>query len=91
MGAQPLASERRCRPEVSVRRICRKLGSIEPVWGLNALIGAASLALYVFWIRGLGPIQGPEITWWWTLGVMVFVTERWPVELEFRRSITPSR
>jgi diguanylate cyclase (GGDEF)-like protein len=56
------------------------------VWWLNALIGATSFALYVLWIRRLGPIQGPEITWWWTLGVMVFVAERWPVELEFRRS-----
>ena len=27
----------------------------------------------------------PEIAWW-GLGIMVLVTERWPVELEFRRS-----
>ena len=26
------------------------------------------------------------IGWWWALGIIVFVTERWPVELEFRRS-----
>ena len=42
--------------------------------------------LYLAWIRHLDPIQGPEIGWWWALGIMVFVTERWPVELEFRRS-----
>ena len=71
---------------MGIRTIRRRLGSIESVWWLNALIGASSLALYVLWIHRLEPIQGPEITWWWTLGVMVFVTERWPVELEFRRS-----
>ena len=34
----------------------------------------------------LDPILGPDVGWWWALGIMVFVTERWPVELEFRRS-----
>jgi diguanylate cyclase (GGDEF)-like protein len=86
MGAQPFGAKRRCSPRVGIHTFRRKLGSIESVWWLNAVIGASSLALYVLWIHRLEPIQGPEITWWWTLAVMVFVTERWPVELEFRRS-----
>ena len=50
------------------------------------VIGAAAVVLYLVSIRHLQPIQGPEIGWWWVLGILVFVTERWPVELEFRRS-----
>ena len=42
--------------------------------------------LYVVPIRHLEPIQDPGIGWWWVLGIIVFVTERWPVHLEFRRS-----
>ncbi len=56
------------------------------MWWLNGLIGTAAVALYVTWIRHLDPILGADVGWWWVLGVMVFVTERWPVELEFRRS-----
>jgi diguanylate cyclase (GGDEF)-like protein len=66
--------------------VIRKLKTIEPVWWLNALIATAAVVLYVAWIRHLDPILGADIGWWWVLGVMVFVTERWPVELEFRRS-----
>ena len=56
------------------------------MWWLNAVIGTAAVVLYLAWIRHLDPILGPDVGWWWALGIMVFVTERWPVELEFRRS-----
>ncbi len=56
------------------------------MWWLIAVIAAAAVVLYVAWIRHLDPILGADVGWWWALGVMVFVTERWPVELEFRRS-----
>jgi diguanylate cyclase (GGDEF)-like protein len=59
--------------------------SLEPVWWLNAAIGSTALVLYAVWIRGLPAIHGPEMAWW-AIGLMVLVTERWPVELEFRRS-----
>ena len=68
-----------------VARARRRLNSIEPVWWLNAFIGAAAVVLYLTWIRHLDPILGPDVGWWWVLGIMVFVTERWPVQLEFRR------
>jgi hypothetical protein len=42
--------------------------------------------LYLAWVRHLDPILGTDVGWWWVLAPMVFVTERWPVELEFRRS-----
>ena len=71
---------------MGIRAASRRLSSIEPVWWLNAVIGAVAGVLYVVCVRHLEPIQRPEIAWWWTLGVMVLVTERWPVELEFRRS-----
>ncbi len=64
----------------------QRLKSIEPVWLLSALIATAATVLYVAWIRHLDPILGSDVGWWWVIGLMVFVTERWPVELEFRRS-----
>ena len=70
---------------MGIRAARRRLNSIEPVWWLNALIGTAAVVLYLAWIRHLDPILGPDVGWWWALGIMVFVTERWPVELEFRR------
>ncbi len=63
-----------------------KVKVIDRVWWLNALIGTAAAALYFGWIRDLDPILGADVSWWWVLGVAVFVTERWPVQLEFRRS-----
>ena len=69
----------------AARAARRKLTSIEPVWWLSAVIGAIAVALYLLWIRHCEAIQGPEIAWW-ALGLMVLVTERWPIELEFRRS-----
>ena len=68
-----------------IRAVRRRLNAIEPVWWLNALIGTAAAVLYLAWIRQLDPILGPDVGWWWALGIMVFVTERWPVELVFRR------
>ncbi len=63
-----------------------RLKAVEPVWWLIVLIATAAAVLYVAWIRHLDPILGADVGWWWVLGIMVFVTERWPVELEFRRS-----
>ena len=55
------------------------------MWWLSAVIGAVAVALYLLWIRHQDAIQGPEIAWW-ALGLMVLVTERWPIELQFRRA-----
>ena len=63
----------------------RKLSAIEPVWWLSAAIGAVAVALYLLWIRHEESIQTPEISWW-ALGLMVVVTERWPIEVQFRRA-----
>jgi diguanylate cyclase (GGDEF)-like protein len=71
---------------MGIRAASRRLTSVEPVWWLNAVIGTAAIVLYVTWIRHLEAIERPEIAWWWALGIVVFVTERWPVHLEFRRS-----
>src|SRR6476469_8163638 len=71
---------------MGVRASARRLTTIEPVWWLNAVIGTAAVVLYLAWIRHLDPILGPDVGWWWALGIIVFVTERWPVEVEFRRS-----
>ncbi len=71
---------------MGIRAASRRLtSSIEPVWWLNAVIGAASVVLYLVWIRHLEPIHGPEIAWW-VLALLVLASERWPVQLEFRRS-----
>ena len=71
---------------MGIRAAARRLTTIEPVWWLNAVIGTAAVVLYLAWIRHLDPILGPDVGWWWALGIIVFVTERWPVEVEFRRS-----
>src|ERR1700712_2738435 len=71
---------------MDIRAQSQRLRSIEPVWWLNALIATVAGVLYLVWIRHFDPILGPDVDWWWALAVMVFVTERWPVELEFRRS-----
>src|SRR5688572_11745237 len=63
----------------------RRLIAIEPVWWLSTALGASAAALYVLFVRHYEPIQAPEIAWW-ALALLVLVTERWPVELEFRRS-----
>jgi diguanylate cyclase (GGDEF)-like protein len=70
---------------MGIRAACRRVSSIERVWWLNAVIGAAAGILYLVWVRHLEPIQHPEIAWW-AIGVMVLVAELWPVVLEFRRS-----
>ena len=72
-------------PQMRIRAAVPRLRVIEPVWWLTALIGTAAAVLYLAWIRDLDPILGPDVGWWWALGIMVFVAERWPVELEFRR------
>ena len=73
-------------PQMGIRAAVRRLSAIEPVWWLNAVIGTAAVGA----VPRLDPPPrsdpGPRVGWWWALGIMVFVTERWPVELEFRRS-----
>jgi hypothetical protein len=70
---------------MSVRSLTRKLSAIEPVWLFIAVIGAGAAAMYWFLVRHYAPIHAPEIAWWALAGA-VLVCERWPVELEFRRS-----
>ena len=64
----------------------RRLKSVAPIWWLIALTATAAAALYVVAIRHFGPIHGSDVGWWWALGIAVFLAERWPVELEIRRS-----
>ena len=72
-------------PVELLRAAVRRLPSIEPVWWLSAGIGAVAAALYLLLIRHEAAIQGPEIASW-ALAIMVIVTERWPIELQFRRA-----
>ncbi len=68
-----------------LRRVTDKLTAIEPVWWLNAAIALMAGALYLGFVRHYEAIHTPEIAWW-VLALAIVVTERWPVELEFRRS-----
>ncbi len=63
----------------------RRLASIEPVWGLNAVLAALAVVLFVGFIENLAPLQSPAVPWW-AIAALVLATERWPVELHFRRS-----
>src|SRR3954447_17877278 len=73
------------------RALSRKLARIEPVWWLNAVgcltpvIAVGGAVTYFTLVRHYQPIHHHEIAWW-AIAVAVVVTERWPVELEFRRS-----
>ncbi|HEX6026117.1 MAG TPA: EAL domain-containing protein [Solirubrobacter sp.] len=58
---------------------------VEPIWGFIVVVAAAAVTLYVVGVRHYEPIQAPEIMWA-AIVVMVLMCERWPVELEFRRS-----
>ncbi|HEY6888087.1 MAG TPA: EAL domain-containing protein [Solirubrobacter sp.] len=64
----------------------RRLKSVEPVWWLICLTATAAAVLYLGWLRHFGPILGSDVGWWWALGIVVFVAERRPVELEIRHS-----
>src|SRR4051794_35424979 len=85
MAAQPRAVAADHRREMGIRHLTRKLFSIEPVWALNAVIAAGGGAMYSPLVRHYEPIHGHEIPWW-AIAAAVLVCERWPVELEFRRS-----
>ena len=70
----------------------RKLGplrtratSINRVWLLNALILVGSALLLAGPVGDYEAIAEPEIAWW-LLAIAVAATERWPANLEFRRS-----
>jgi diguanylate cyclase (GGDEF)-like protein len=70
---------------MGIRAACKKLRAIEPVWWLNVAIAAGAIALYFGFVRHYAPIHSPEIAWW-VLALAVLLSERFPVELEFRRS-----
>ena len=54
----------RCNAEMGIRAACGRLTSIEPVWGLSAVIAAIAATLYFVSVRHYGPVHGPEIAWW---------------------------
>ena len=66
-------------------RLRRKLGAINPVWLLNGAIAVGCGLLLAGPVRGYDAIADPELPWY-LLAVVVAATERWPVNLEFRRS-----
>jgi diguanylate cyclase (GGDEF)-like protein len=70
---------------MGIRAACRRLRAIEPVWWLNAVIAGGAIALYFGFVRHNAAIHSPEIAWW-VLALAVLLSERFPVELEFRRS-----
>src|SRR3954451_6763724 len=67
------------------RSLGARLAAVHPVWSLNALIVLGTAALLA------GPVGDYDaivegIVPWWLVAVVVAITERWPVHLEFRRS-----
>jgi diguanylate cyclase (GGDEF)-like protein len=61
------------------------LRKLEPIWVLIAATSALAAGLYFAFVRHFESIQSPEIAWY-VIAVLVLVTERFPVALEFRRS-----
>ncbi|MFN8108695.1 MAG: EAL domain-containing protein [Thermoleophilia bacterium] len=62
-----------------------RLSGVRGVWVLNALIVAAAALLMAAPVRHYAPVVD-DIVPWWVLAAAIVVTERWPVNLEFRRS-----
>jgi diguanylate cyclase (GGDEF)-like protein len=62
----------------------RAARSIHPVWGLNAAVIAASVALYAGPVHGLAPLAHPYLPWW-AIAVAFAIAERCVVHLHFRR------
>src|SRR4051812_4521586 len=64
----------------------RRLGAlVPPIWRLNTAILVAAGALLASVVGDLRPLE-PAILPWWLLAGAIAMTERWPVNLEFRRS-----
>ena len=66
-------------------RLNRGLRAVHPVWWLNAATLTAALVLYFGPVRGLPPLNGPHLNWWW-LAVGFLAAERCVVHLQFARS-----
>src|SRR3954468_10206792 len=62
-----------------------RLPKPEPIWLLNAAVAGLAFALWALVIRRYAPLQAPALPWW-LLAPAVALSERFPAELEFRRS-----
>jgi diguanylate cyclase (GGDEF)-like protein len=69
------------RRPITPRKMPRR---IHPVWWLNAAVLAATIAAATL-VAGYEPVAGGGLPWW-VLAVAIAVAERWPIELQFRRS-----
>jgi diguanylate cyclase (GGDEF)-like protein len=58
---------------------------INPVWWLNAVVGAIAVALFFGPGNEFSPLQDPHLPWW-ALAIAFFAGERFVVHLHFRRS-----
>ena len=61
------------------------LGSVHPVWWLNAAIWILAATLFFGPVQGTPPLHEPHIDWWW-LALGFLVCERCVVHLEFSRN-----
>jgi len=59
-------------------------GRVHTVWWLNAAVLTTTLGL-VMLVAGYDRVADGGLPWW-VLAVAIAATERWPVELQFRRS-----
>lgn len=59
--------------------------STAPIWALTAFLWAAGLALYVFAVRDLAPIDAPFQVSWWMLAIAFAMTEVFVAHLKYRR------
>ena len=58
--------------------------NLQPVWGLNVLIIAAAVALYLGPVHGQPPLANPHVPWW-AIAIAFAIAERCVVHLHFRR------
>jgi diguanylate cyclase (GGDEF)-like protein len=72
-------------PTSTHRPVERRVTKVNPVWILNGAIALGCGLLLAGPVRGYDRIADPGLPWF-LLAVVVAATERWPVNLEFRRS-----
>jgi diguanylate cyclase (GGDEF)-like protein len=78
------ATETQAKARSRLVRALRPVRTLQPVWGLNALVLAAAVALYVGPVHGLPPLAHPYLPWW-AIAIAFAIAERCVVHLYFRR------
>ncbi len=80
----PTATEPQPKTSSRLSGALRRARNVHPVWGLNVVVIAAAVALYLGPVHGLQPLAHPHLPWW-SIAIAFAIAERCVVHLHFRR------